>query len=28
MLAVSGVGKFKLDKYGERFMEVIKSSEK
>ncbi|MHB8131820.1 MAG: DNA helicase RecQ [Mobilitalea sp.] len=28
MLLVSGVGKFKLDKYGERFMEVIKSSEK
>jgi ATP-dependent DNA helicase RecQ len=28
MLAVSGVGKFKLDKYGERFMELIKSSEK
>jgi ATP-dependent DNA helicase RecQ len=26
MLAVSGVGKFKLDKYGERFIEVIKSN--
>ncbi|MGB4659222.1 MAG: DNA helicase RecQ [Mobilitalea sp.] len=25
MLAVSGIGQFKLDKYGERFMEVIKS---
>jgi len=25
MLAVSGIGQFKLDKYGERFMEAIKS---